>query len=181
VSIDANRHGWRSGSLFGNVKPPLLICPSVQRLIDRPVLCAELERLADSRPMQWETADAAYSIQQGWLIGEGKPPHSICLTDAGCVWTDRPKVRRCRGGDKHVAASPANPFRDSADGLISGASSRGCHLHCTFKAVYETAESDNPIKSNFEKQFVGHRMDVLITDKPTAKVARQQAKRLGIV
>jgi hypothetical protein len=43
-------------------------------------------------------------------------------------------------------------------------------FHCTFKAVYETAESDNPTKSNFEKQFVGHRLDVLITDKPTAKV-----------
>jgi hypothetical protein len=43
-------------------------------------------------------------------------------------------------------------------------------FHCTFKAVYETTESDNPTKSNFEKQFVGHRMDVLITDKPTAKV-----------
>jgi hypothetical protein len=41
---------------------------------------------------------------------------------------------------------------------------------CTFKAVYETVESDNPTKSNFEKQFVGHRMDVLVTDKPTAKV-----------
>ena len=43
-------------------------------------------------------------------------------------------------------------------------------FHCTFKAVYETTESDNPTKSNFEKQFVGHRMDVLVTDKPTAKV-----------
>jgi hypothetical protein len=43
-------------------------------------------------------------------------------------------------------------------------------FHCTFKAVYETAESDNPTKSNFEKQFVGHRLDVLITNKPTAKV-----------
>ena len=41
---------------------------------------------------------------------------------------------------------------------------------CTFKGVYETAESDNPTKSHFEKQFVGHRLDVLITDKPTAKV-----------
>jgi len=26
-------------------------------------------------------------------------------------------------------------------------------FYCTFKAVYETAESDNPTKSNFEKQF----------------------------
>ena len=43
-------------------------------------------------------------------------------------------------------------------------------FHCTFKAVYETAEGDNPTKSTFEKQFVGHRMDVLITDTPTAKV-----------
>jgi hypothetical protein len=59
VSIDANRHGWRSGSLFGNVKPPLLICPSVQRLIDRPALSAELERLTDSRPMQWRIGHRA--------------------------------------------------------------------------------------------------------------------------
>ena len=43
-------------------------------------------------------------------------------------------------------------------------------FHCTFKAVYETAESDNPTKSNFEKQFVGHRIDVFVTDKPIAKV-----------
>jgi hypothetical protein len=43
-------------------------------------------------------------------------------------------------------------------------------FYCTFKAVYETAESDNPTKSTFEKQFVGHRLDVLITDRPTAKV-----------
>jgi hypothetical protein len=43
-------------------------------------------------------------------------------------------------------------------------------FHCTFKAVYETTEGDNPTISNFEKQFVGHRLEVLITDKPTAKV-----------
>ena len=36
--------------------------------------------------------------------------------------------------------------------------------------MYETAESDNPTKSNFEKQFVGHGIDVFVTDKPTAKV-----------
>jgi hypothetical protein len=32
-----------------------------------------------------ETADAAitYAIQKGWLIGQGEPPHSICLTDEG--------------------------------------------------------------------------------------------------
>jgi hypothetical protein len=62
-------------------------------------LCVELARVADGRPMQWrmvrliarsvafdyKTADAAisYAIQKGWLIGEGVPPHSICLTDGG--------------------------------------------------------------------------------------------------
>ena len=43
-------------------------------------------------------------------------------------------------------------------------------FHCTFKAVFETIESDSPTQSGIEKQFVGHRLDVLITDKPTAKV-----------
>ena len=43
-------------------------------------------------------------------------------------------------------------------------------FHCTFKAVFETIESDSPTQSGIEKQFVGHRMDVLITDKPTATV-----------
>ena len=43
-------------------------------------------------------------------------------------------------------------------------------FHCTFKAVYETTEGDNPTKSNLEKQFVGHRLEVLISEKPTAKV-----------
>ena len=43
-------------------------------------------------------------------------------------------------------------------------------FHCTFKAVYETAESDNPTKSNFEKQFVGHGIDVFVTNKSTATV-----------
>jgi hypothetical protein len=30
-------------------------------------------------------ADAAiaYAIGKGWLLGEGEPPHSICLTDDG--------------------------------------------------------------------------------------------------
>jgi hypothetical protein len=43
-------------------------------------------------------------------------------------------------------------------------------FHCTFKSVFETVESDYPTKSAVEKQFVGRRLDVLITDKPTAKV-----------
>ena len=43
-------------------------------------------------------------------------------------------------------------------------------FRCTFKAVFETIESDSPGKSSHEKQFVGHRMDVLITGQSTAKV-----------
>jgi hypothetical protein len=33
----------------------------------------------------YETADAAitYAIQKSWLIAEGEPPHSVCLTDDG--------------------------------------------------------------------------------------------------
>jgi hypothetical protein len=62
-------------------------------------LCAELARVTDGRPMQWRMsqtigealgqdeppADAAiaYAIETGWLIGEGNPPRSICLTDDG--------------------------------------------------------------------------------------------------
>ena len=43
-------------------------------------------------------------------------------------------------------------------------------FRCTFKAVFETIESDSPGKSSHEKQFVGHRMDVLITGQSTATV-----------
>ena len=43
-------------------------------------------------------------------------------------------------------------------------------FRCTFKAVFETIESDSPGKSIHEKQFVGHRMDVLITGQSAATV-----------
>ena len=40
-----------------------------------------------SDALDYETADAAivYAIQKGWLIGEGEPPHSVCLTDEGRI------------------------------------------------------------------------------------------------
>jgi hypothetical protein len=72
-------------------------------------LCAKLARMTDRRPMQYrqvrltaravaldyETADAgiAYAIGQGWLIGEGEPPHSIWLTDSGRVMVAKLKRR----------------------------------------------------------------------------------------
>jgi hypothetical protein len=46
---------------------------------------------ARSVAFDYETADAAinYAIQKGWLIGEGEPPHSVCLTEAGRSLIDR--------------------------------------------------------------------------------------------
>jgi hypothetical protein len=43
--------------------------------------------IARSVALDYETVDAAivYAIQKGWLIGEGEPPHSVCLTDEGRV------------------------------------------------------------------------------------------------
>jgi hypothetical protein len=47
--------------------------------------------IARSVAFDYATADAAitYAIQKGWLIGEGEPPHSVCLTDAGRALVDR--------------------------------------------------------------------------------------------
>jgi len=46
---------------------------------------------ARSVAFDYKTADAAidYAIQKGWLISEGEPPHSVCLTDDGRVLVDR--------------------------------------------------------------------------------------------
>jgi hypothetical protein len=64
-------------------------------------LCGALARMTTGRPMQYRmarpvaiaaamddaAADAAvaYAIQKGWLIGDGEPPHSVCVTDGGCI------------------------------------------------------------------------------------------------
>jgi hypothetical protein len=72
-------------------------------------LCGELGRATGRRMWHWRTlapiADAlgldqdtgdaaiAYAISRGWLIGEGKPPHSICLTDEGRILTGRRRPR----------------------------------------------------------------------------------------
>jgi hypothetical protein len=69
-------------------------------------LCVELARVTNSRPMHWRTVDAignalglnpdaagaavAHAIGQEWLLGEGNPPHSISLTDAGRIMAQRP-------------------------------------------------------------------------------------------
>jgi hypothetical protein len=68
-------------------------------------LCVELARVTHSRPMQYRmaqtfgkavgldeaAADVAivYAVAQGWLIAEGNPPHSICLTESGRALVDR--------------------------------------------------------------------------------------------
>jgi hypothetical protein len=43
-------------------------------------------------------------------------------------------------------------------------------FRCTYRAAFDTLESDSPTKSIFEKEIVGRRVDVLITDQPTATV-----------
>ena len=64
-------------------------------------LCGALARMTNGRLMQYRmarpvaiaaavdnaAADAAiaYAIQKGWLIGDGEPPHSVCLTHDGCI------------------------------------------------------------------------------------------------
>jgi Mn-dependent DtxR family transcriptional regulator len=62
-------------------------------------IVAEVEQVTDGRPMRWvalqqvarrlkvHRSSAATAVRVavdgGWLIGEGEPPHSVCLTDAG--------------------------------------------------------------------------------------------------
>ena len=62
-------------------------------------VCVELAGVAGGRPLQWRTVDSpvagaavadsagdaaiAHAVKQDWLLTERRPPHSICLTDAG--------------------------------------------------------------------------------------------------
>jgi hypothetical protein len=68
-------------------------------------LCVELARATGGKPLQWRMvrligpalgqdeaavdAAIAHAVEQGWLLAAGSPAHSICLTDAGRVWTAR--------------------------------------------------------------------------------------------
>jgi hypothetical protein len=68
-------------------------------------LCVELARATGGKPLQWRMvrligpalgqdeaavdAAIAHAVEQGWLLPAGSPAHSICLTDAGRVWTAR--------------------------------------------------------------------------------------------
>jgi hypothetical protein len=67
-------------------------------------LCMELA-LTGGKPSQWRMvrligpalgqdeaavdAAIAHAVEQGWLLAAGNPAHSICLTDAGRMWTAR--------------------------------------------------------------------------------------------
>ena len=67
-------------------------------------LCVELAPTG-GKPSQWRMvrligpalgqdeaavdAAIAQAVEQGWLLAAGNPAHSICLTDAGRVWTAR--------------------------------------------------------------------------------------------
>ena len=43
---------------------------------------------AGGRPQEWRMLEELRS-SGGWLVGEGDPPHSICLTDDGRGLVDR--------------------------------------------------------------------------------------------
>ena len=59
----------------------------------------KLYEATGGQPQRWESlgnlgavasdaAGIAYAVERGWLIAEGNPPHSICLTDAGRTLVD---------------------------------------------------------------------------------------------
>jgi hypothetical protein len=98
---------------YSTVGTTLKRFPAMQALDERDstarALCGELVRATGGRSLQWRmvrligpavaqdeaTVDAAiaYAVEQDWLIAAGSPPHSICLTDAGRVWTARQRER----------------------------------------------------------------------------------------
>ena len=72
-------------------------------------VCVELARVTGGRPMRWATVDSimagagvpeaaaddaiALAAGRDWLLTEGQPPHSICLTDAGRIMAQQ-RARR---------------------------------------------------------------------------------------
>jgi hypothetical protein len=78
--------------------------------------------VTDGRSLQWRmvrsigpavgqdeaTADMAiaYAVERDWLIAAGNPPHSICLTDEGRVWTGRKEKMARSGSDPFPITLP---------------------------------------------------------------------------
>jgi len=64
------------------------------------------------------TADAAtaYAVERDQLIAEGNPPHSICLTNCGCVWCGGDSYRLSRRA-QHLA-QPVRSLGEARDLLI---------------------------------------------------------------
>jgi hypothetical protein len=52
----------------------------------------------------------------------------------------------------------------------SAVAQQGAAFRCTFTGAFDVMDGDTPRKSGFERQFVGHRIDALITDKGTVTV-----------
>ena len=82
---------------------PAMLAPDERNSTAR-ALCVELARTTGGS-LQWRMvrligpalgqdegavdAAIAHAVEQGWLLAAGSPAHSICLTDAGRVWTAR--------------------------------------------------------------------------------------------
>ena len=72
-------------------------------------VCGGLARATESGPMHWRTVDSiadgtgvdeaaaddaiAYAVGREWILSEGQPPHSICLTEGGRVMVAKLKRR----------------------------------------------------------------------------------------
>jgi hypothetical protein len=72
-------------------------------------LCVELAGVTRGRVMQWRTVEPiaagaglddaaasqaiAFAVERDWLLAEGSPPHSVCLTDGGRVMAAKMKRR----------------------------------------------------------------------------------------
>jgi hypothetical protein len=70
-------------------------------------VCVELARVTGAKVMQWRTVESigqtvglddasaaiAHGAGQDWLLTEGQPPHSICLTEGGRVMAAKSKRR----------------------------------------------------------------------------------------
>ena len=52
-----------------------------------------VEPIATGAGLGDASAAIAYAVERGWLLTEGVPPHSVCLTDGGRVMAAKSKRR----------------------------------------------------------------------------------------
>jgi hypothetical protein len=121
-------------------------------------LCVELARVTGGRPMLWRmaqtmgdaigideaAADVAivYAVERDWLIADGNPLHSICLTDAGRVWTGR--VAKGLPERKGPARDKIRSQQSSPSGSMTGAKRGECCSSGSATTVTENGRTGLP-------------------------------------